>query len=298
MAGRKKRKTIEYALDDDFLSPIDWPGKFAAKPAYALLRPLSEYSNPWRTSRKAVAKYLNGQARRLGGRYYVEAYFKELSVQAGTYSALHGFLLNPFGKHVLSSVLPEIEIFLRKTFKAGKLYEKTQQGCQYLVEIEGCFNKSFIENALKECPDLLARPYNEDFARDMFSSPAVAITVMLDDKTVDATMPVVLGTHYINKKGERFLKKKGYDIKRILGCYARWDNARMLIRTEDADRQEALKAVQAQGFAFLGDEKNIQRDGLDYLVSLLIESDLPSQSFTVGEWEVNCPELTIVKDNK
>lgn len=299
--ARRKRIQIDYALeeDEDFLNPLVWPDRFAKKPAYALLRPLSEYSNPWRKSPEAVTKYLNGQARRLGGRYYVNAYFTEIAPQAKQHPILYAFLLAPFEKHSLPNLLPDLERFLRKVFTSGEMYVKRAINPQYLADIESCFNKSFIKNALKECPELLSRSYNEDFTKDMFSSPVCSVCMMWEGDYCVVEMPVVLGSHYLNNKGLSFLKKKNYIIRRILGCYARWDEAIVVLYSDKVSKEQMFEEIKKESNLMpIGKTKNLLIDSQDYLVSLLIDSDLPPQAFTIEDWEVNSPKLTVLKDTQ
>jgi hypothetical protein len=297
-----KNQKIEYALfeddDDDFLTPLEWPEEYAKRPAYALLRPLAEYDNPWRKSSDAVIKYLNSQARRMGGRYYVKAYLAELSTQAVEYPALHEFLLNPLGKNLLSKVLPELENFLRSVFASGEIYRPSVSNTQYLANIEGCFNKSFIEEALKECPELLGNAYNEDFTKDILSSPVSKMCLMLYEDYLITKMPVVLGGHYVSAKAQKLLKKKGHEMHRILGCYARWDSASVALHHKTARPpmvKKMHKEIKEEGFVVLGEVKTTKIDKEDYVVLLLVEADFPSNSITVKDWEINCPELTIIK---
>jgi hypothetical protein len=353
MAARRKK--IDYEIDetsDLFIAPT-WPESFLRDPAYSLFRPLYEYTSPWRTSYDALYQYLNGQARRMGGRQHILFHFSNLSLISSGYTQFHAFLSDPFTpKHNLTWVFSDLEKFLRWRFaefsdspwrdfparekiaSKGRISEKDleaipcvlsdtdrkkllkkelakipwqtqlQRSLEYESGIEG-FHTALIENALKECPELLHQRHNEDLVQQVFSSPLDSMTLTMGEKGyLIAEIPVMLGSHYLGKKTQKvWFDARGKKFYRILGCYARWDNAQVVIFKasvhNDAELQKQMFAEIKEGLLLVGvgNWKKAIIDGSDYYLSLLIDSDLPERSFFVSEWEINCPNL-MVKDTE
>ena len=353
MAARRKK--IAYEIDNDsdlFIAPT-WPEAFLKDPAYALFRPLYEYTSPWRASHSALCHYLNGQARRLGGRQYILFHFSNLARIAKSYPDFHSFLLDPFtNKHRLLQVFYDLERFLRWRFEEftedpwldftveessaakGHISEKDleaipvalsetdrkkllkkalskipwqqqlQRSLEYESGMEG-FHAALIENAIKECPNLLHQKSNEDLVQQIFSSPTPSLSfTMGEEGYLIAEIPVMLGSHYLGKKAQKvWFDARGKKFYRILGCYARWDDAKVVVFKQSVhDGHELQKKMfsdikEKQSLISVGVWKKAQVDGLDYYLSLLIDSDIPERAFFVSEWEINCPNL-LIKDTE
>ena len=349
MAARRNR--IDYGIDESadlFIGVTTWPSKFLEDPAYALLRPLYEYTSPWRLSHDALSLYLHSQARRLGGRRHILFHFSNLALISEGFPKFNQFLLSPFDRgHILKRVFTEMELFLRWRFEAftkepwadypiqEKLAAKRrtvsekdlssppvplsdlerkrflkralskvpwqlqlQQVLEYESGIEG-YHAAIIEKALKECPDLTSQKANLDLVNHIFSSPMPELTLDMGDKGyVVAEIPIMLGSHYLGKNVQKmWFETRGRKFYRILGNYARWDDAMIIIfNIKDNDGQARMFAAikETQGLKSIGNWKRAQVDGEDYYLSLLVDLDLPERSFLVSEWEVNCPQLTIL----
>lgn len=339
------RRRIDYGIDESvdlFIGVTTWPSKFLEDPAYALLRPLYEYTSPWRTSHDALSLYLHSQARRLGGRRHILFHFSNLAIISERFPKFNQFLLSPFNQsHSLKRVFTEMELFLRWRFDfftkdpwadypiqeklAAKrrtvsendpLSEKDrkrilkrflskvpwqlqlQQALEHDSGIEG-YHAAIIEKALKECPDLTSQKANLDLVHHIFSSPMPELTIDMGDKGyVVAEIPIMLGSHYLGKNVQKiWFETKGRKFYRILGNYARWDDAMVVIfNIKDDDGQAKMFSTvrETQGLKSIGNWKRAQVDGEDYYLSLLVELDLPERSFLVSEWELNCPQLTIL----
>jgi hypothetical protein len=186
---------------------------------------------------------------------------------------------------------------LKKELSKMPWQKQLQQTLEYESGFTG-FHTALIEKALKECPDLLAQKSNEDLVSQIFSTPTNDMELIIGaGGYVVAEIPVMLGAHFLNKKTQkRWFDAKGKKFFRILGCYARWDDAKVVIfknalpeNTEhmfsDIKKELALKSV--------GHLIRAQVDGIDYYLSLLVDSDLPDRSFLISEWELNCPNLKI-----
>lgn len=180
-----------------------------------------------------------------------------------------------------------------------------QQQLQYALEHDSGmagFHTSLIEKALKECPDLLTQKSNEDLVNQIFSSPVQQLSLSIGNKDyVVAEIPVMLGSHYLGKKTQKvWFTARGKKFYRILGCYARWDDAKVVIFKHSIQENSGLQKqmfteIREQlSLVSVGNWKKAQVDGVDYYLSLLIDADLPEKAFFVSEWEINCPQLTIV----
>ena len=349
MSSRRKKISYEIEETSDLFVAPTWPDAFLKDPAYALFRPLYEFKSPWRCSYSALYQYLNGQARRLGGRQHIRFHFSNLALIASGYPQLHAFLSDPFTpKHNLTQVFSDLEKFMRWRFEKftespwldfpvqetvvskGRISEKDleaipivlsdierkkllkrelakipwQQQLQRTLEydsgIEG-FHTALIESALKECPELLHQRSNEDLVQQVFSSPITSLSLTMGrEGYLVAEIPVMLGSHYLGKKTQKvWFDLRGKKFYRILGCYARWDDAKVAIfkarihDTTDLQKQMFADIKEKLSLISVGTWKKAQVDGLDYYLCLLIDSDLPERSFLVSEWEVNCPNLTI-----
>jgi hypothetical protein len=354
MAARRQK--ITYDIDDNselFIAPT-WPELFLKDPAYALFRPLYDSTSPWRKNHSMLVHYLNGQARRLGGRQYILFHFANIARISRSYTNLHGFLADPFtNKHQISLVFSDLEKFLRWRFDTfshdpwedlvadeqtaaskgvsdkdlelipitlsdadrKKILKKElskipwqvqlQRSLEYDSGMEG-FHTSLIENAIKECPDLLQQKSNEDLVQQIFSSPTTsALSLELGSSGyVTAEIPVMLGSHYLSKKAQKiWFDSRGKKFYRILGCYARWDDATVVIFKhtvhDDSQLQRNMFAEIKEKMALVsvGTWKKAQVDGLDYYLSLLVDADMPVRAFFVSEWELNCPNL-LIKDTE
>ena len=345
-----RRKKIDYGLDDglDLFTGLSWPPIFLQDPAYALLRPLYEYTSPWRISHEALCLYLNSQARRLGGRKRLLEYFSMLASLSLRFPTFHSFLILPFEKHDLLELFLEMEKFLQWRFREfpndpwhdfqkeeekgtekieisekdlappissltekerKKLLKKElskipwqqqlQRTLDYDSGIDG-FHTALIEKALKECPDLLSQKSNEDLVSQVFSSPTSSLSLMIGyEGYVVAEIPVMLGAHFLNKKTQKgWFDNKGRKFFRILGCYARWDDAQVVIfKTSENSERMFLDIKQKLSLKHIGQVITAQVDGIDYYLSLLVDSDLPERSFLISEWELNCPNL-LIKDTQ
>lgn len=334
---------IQYSFEsteDLFVAPT-WPDVFLEDTAYALFRPLYEYTSPWRASYDALHLYLHSQARRLGGRHHLMFHFSNLSLISKSYPILHYFLNNPFDTaYGLRTLFLDLERFLVWRFREFKddpwrdfpLQERTkpkrrvenkdldvapvviseqkrkkllkkalskipwQQQLQKTLESsKDEYHTELIEKALKECPELVSQKTNTDLVHQMFSSPIPELTLTLGDEGyVVADIPVMLGSHFLSKSvyAGWFEQKKFY---RILGCYARWDDAKVVIyksSTVATDMFHSIKEIyQLQS---IGNWKKAQVNDEDYFLSLLVESDLPERSFLISEWEINVSHLTIL----
>ena len=190
---------------------------------------------------------------------------------------------------------------LKKELAKIPWQQQLQRALEHESGMSG-FHAILIEKALKECPDLLTQKSNEDLVNQIFSSPAQELTVKMGahDYTV-AEIPVMLGSHYLGKKTQKvWFTARGKKFYRILGCYARWDDAKVVIFKhsiqEDATLQKWMftEIKEQHSLISVGNWKKAQVDGIDYYLSLLIDSDLPEKSFFVSEWEINCPQLTIL----
>lgn len=350
MAGRRKKIAYDEELDL-FIAPT-WPDAFLQDPAYALFRPLYEYTSPWRASHSTLCHYLNGQARRLGGRQYILFHFLNLAKISKSYESLHAFLLDPFtNKHKLLKVFVDLEAFLRWRFEfftndpwsdlqeqedaaaaavhvsekdlatvpialsetdKKKILKKElskipwqqqlQRSLEYESGVEG-FHAALIENAIKECPELLQQNANQDLVQQIFSSPMPSLSLTLNEAGYTiAEIPVMLGSHYLGKKAQKvWFDGRGRKFHRILGCYARWDDAKVVVfkhtvHDDTVLQKQMFSAIKdTHALNSVGTWKKAQVDGLDYYLSLLIDSDLPDRTFFVSEWEVNCPHL-LIKD--
>ena len=353
MASRRSK--ISYEIDttvDLFVAPT-WPDAFLKDPSYALFRPLYEYTSPWRLTYGALSKYLNGQARRMGGRQYVLYHFSQLAQITPNveYPSLYAFLLDPFtaSKHNLTDVFSDAEKFLRWRFECftedpwfdfpdssapisdnndvtqlptlklsdtgrRKLLKKAlskipwqqqlQRSLEYDTGVEG-FHTALIENAIKECPDLLQQHSNQDLVQQIFSSSTAPMALEIGEKEYMVTqLPIMLGSHYLSKRAQKvWFDARGKKFYRILGCYARWDDAKVVIFKSalhnDTTRQKQMFSEIREQLLLVsvGVWKKLQVDGLDYYLSLLIDSDLPDKAFFVSEWEVNC-QISLVKDTR
>jgi len=69
----------------------------------------------------------------------------------------------------------------------------------------------------------------------MIQYPSSALSLDIgDDGFVVAEIPVMLGSHYLGKKAQKvWFDAKGRKFYRILGCYARWDDAKVVIFSFD-----------------------------------------------------------------
>lgn len=323
-----KRKTIDYGVgcDDIFVEPT-WPSKFLEDPAYALLRPLYEHTSPWR---QHLSDYLYSQARRLGGQRVLLFHFYNLSLISEGYSEFNQFLKTPLDPKLrLKRVFKEMLSFLRWRFDffshdpwqdypvrerlATRRHmhpdditltdtERTMYLKRMLSRPAGQKwtppkDTDIITKALKECPEI-GNQANAAFAAHIFSSPVPFIDIQLDDSGYRVCeIPVVLGSHYVGKNVQGvWFEGKGRKFYRILGSYVRWDDAKVVIFKADLANDASLfsKIQYDYGLRSLGNWKRAQVDGEDYYLSLLIDLDLPERSFLVNEWELNCPQLTIL----
>lgn len=190
---------------------------------------------------------------------------------------------------------------LKKVLAKIPWQEQLQRALENESGIAG-FHTTLIENAIKECPDLLTQRANEDLVNQIFASPVQSLTLTLgvNDYLV-AEIPVMLGSHYLGKRTQKvWFDRRGKKFYRILGCYARWDDAKIVLFKHsihaDSGLQKRMFAEirERQSLISVGNWKKAQVDGVDYYLALLIDSDLPDRSFFVSEWEVNCPQLSIV----
>jgi hypothetical protein len=167
--------------------------------------------------------------------------------------------------------------------------------------VEG-YHTEIITKALKECPEI-SQKYNEDLVHHIFSSPCSSLTLELGTEGYCVSeIPIMIGSHYLGKNVlHDWFSKKGRKFYRIFGSYARWDNAKVVIFKHTlADDPNLFIAIKTNyKLRGVGIWKKAQVDGEDYYLSLLVDSDLPERSFLVTEWELNCPQLTILaKDTK
>ena len=332
----KRYKKVDYDFDDavDMFAAPTWPNVFLKDPAYALFRPLYEYTSPWRASQDALLLYLYSQARRLGGRRHLLFHFSNLAKISESYAGLNWFLRSPFEhSHDLIEVFTDMENFLRWRFvefrddpwrdfpleerskskrrtkkepvpvvlsesERKRLLKKVLSKIPDKHNIQKALDEcqtGLLENAIKECPSLVSQRSNSDLIHQIFSSPISELTLTLGEGGyVVGEIPVMLGSHFLDKNAHTgwFEKKKFY---RILGCYARWDDAKVVIfkdQGKDAKIFSILKDTHR--LKSVGDWKKAQVDGEDYFLSILVESDLPERSFLISEWEVNVPHLTIL----
>lgn len=309
-----KKPKVDYDYDVDLFAPPTWPQAFLKDPAYALFRPLYEYTSPWRSSQAMLSLYLHSQSRRLGGHRYLLFYFSNLAKISESYPSLNWFLRSPFyASHDLNDVFSELEIFLRWRFTDFKddpwrdyPFEEQYTDKERKIILKKNLSKipkvrnfrdmeeyklRFIENALKECPNLTINPkYNSDLVHHIFSSPIPELTLQLGrDGYVISEIPVILGSHFLDKKYTGWFKDNKF--YRILGCYARWDDAKVII-FKDVTMLSSLKGTYK--LRTIGEMRRGQIDGEDYLLSILVDSDLPEKSFVISEWELNVSQLTIL----
>lgn len=191
---------------------------------------------------------------------------------------------------------------LKKELSKIPWQTQLQKVLEYESGIDG-LHTAIIENALKECPNLLTQKSNEDLVCQIFSSPSPALSLDIGgDGFVVAEIPVMLGSHYLGKKAQKaWFEAKGRKFYRILGCYARWDDAKVVIFKnklhEDVEAQRQMFATIKEKLELkaVGNQIRAEVDGLDYYLSLLIDSDLPDRSFVISQWELNCPNLLILE---
>lgn len=340
------RCKISYDIEDTldvFTAPTTWPEPFIKDPAYALFRPLYEHTSPWRASYGSLLKYLNGQARRLGGRQYVLIHLAKLAqiTPRMEFIHLHAFLTDPFTpKHHIPFLFLDVDRFLHWRFKSfadpwqdldtneptntekpelpsvaakdeplsdatrKKILKQAlskvpwQQQFQRALEYESGvagYHSELIENALKECPDLKS---NQGRVQSIFASPATNLEIEIGEcGYAVCELPVMLGSHFLSKKAQKtWFDAKDKKFYKILGCYARWDNAQIVIfkQTTMANQRRIFDEIRAKhALISVGVWKKAQVDGLDYYLSLLIDADIPDKAFFVSEWEINCPNLLI-----
>jgi hypothetical protein len=153
-----------------------------------------------------------------------------------------------------------------------------------------------VQKAAKECPELFTQKANADLIQHIFSSPKAQLTYEIREVGyVIANIPVALGSHYVGKN-----VKVSNSFYRILGNFARWDDAKVVIFKEsvynDTNKQNKLflHLRDTQGFRCVGTWKRAKVEDEDYFLSLLVDVNLSERLFMVSEWELNCPQLTIL----
>jgi len=186
---------------------------------------------------------------------------------------------------------------LKKALSKIPWQQQLQKSLEYDSGIEG-FHAYLIEKAIKECPDLLSQQSNEDIVNQIFSSPNPLLTLNFEGKDyVVGEVPAMIGSHYLSRKIQKgWFDNRGKKFYRILGSYARWDDAKMVIfKNDDPQIQtQMFKDIKDNmSLISVGNHKKAQVDGVDYHLSLLVDSDLPDRSFLISEWEINS-QLTIV----
>jgi len=190
---------------------------------------------------------------------------------------------------------------LKKELAKIPWQQQLQQALEHGSGTAG-FHASLVEKAIKECPSLLTQKRNEDLVNQIFASPATELSLTMgEDGYLVATIPVMIGSHYLGRKTQQtWFTARGKKFYRILGCYARWDDANVLIFRHDIHDDTTLQkqmfaSIKTQkSLVSVGSWKKAQVDGVDYYLSILVDADLPEKSFVVSEWELNCPQLIIV----
>ena len=206
-------------------------------------------------------------------------------------------------KDLAVPAVPEIPLtdmerkkLLKKALSKVPWQLQLQKALEYDSGIEG-YHADIIAKALKECPEVNQKP-NADLVHHIFSSPIPALTLELGEEGYCVCeIPIMLGSHYLGKNVQKtWFDAKGRKFYRILGCYARWDDAKVVIfKHRLSDSPTLFPAIKAaHGLRGVGNWKQAQVDGEDYYLSLLIDFDLPERSFLVTDWELNCPQLTIL----
>lgn len=177
-----------------------------------------------------------------------------------------------------------------------------QRSLEYETGIEG-FHSAVIEKAIKECPELLAQKSNEDLVSQIFSSEKKSLSLTIgSDGYLVTECPVMLGSHYLSSKTQKvWFDGRNRQFFKILGCYAKWLDAKLVVFKDsvhsDPEKQKHIfdSIKEKHKLIGIGNINRMQADGIDYYLSLLIDSDIPSRSFIVSEWQVNLP-ITIVTE--
>jgi len=292
------RLRIDYGIDvGEDIFTITWPDIFLKDAAYALIRPLYEKASPWRKSYTDLSLYLHSQVRRLGSRRLLLFHFSNLAQIAVNYKSLYTFLLSPFDfTFDLSALFLELELFLSWRFSledpwTGYSKNTVFRNIRKPLDIS-VFHNPLIEKAVKECPSLLS---NEDLVMQLFSSPVSSVTIEIVNADYCVfEVPIMLGSHYIEKQVLKELESSRKFYK-VLGCFASWNDAQILLFKPTNDTSALFNTIRYKyNLTSIGDWQKAQVDDVDYYLALLIDFDIPQRSFLVSEWQINCPNLTIV----
>lgn len=302
MTRRKVRYDIDASID--IFGPLSWPDSFLKDSSYALLRPLYERTSPWRSSWENLSTYLMSQARRLGGKRYVITKLNNLSALTSDYEHLTSFLRSPFERPKgFRNVFYDLDLFLLQRFVLSHPWEgheiEDKKKLKYVLAriptLPQLENNDLVQKVNKECPELLQR-YNVDLLHHILSSPVSSLSYSVSDVGFEImNTPVFIGRHY---------KAKDFDLGsgfyRILGNFSRWDKAKVVIfkeciyNSEKEQKELFLHIKNTYGLRGIGLWKRAQVEGEDYLLSLLVGADVSERMFMVSQWELNCPQLTIL----
>jgi len=160
------------------------------------------------------------------------------------------------------------------------------------------FENSLLEEALLENPNILAKEANADgLAAEIFTPVDLKVTVALGSQQVYniTTVPVLLGKHYLSRSAQNLWFSKGQNFTRIIGSYARWDNAKVLFFRKDLNQVEItelrLQLKQKEHLALRGPLRGITGDKTKLRCALVVNKEIPEDHFSVYEWAFNTSQL-------
>lgn len=265
---------------------MSWPPAFLQDMTYSILRPLYDSTSKWRNN---LEIYLMAKARQLGGVRVLQTHFKLLSF-ISTYSVFNNFLLSPFNNNLdLPAIFKEMTLFLQERFMHEDPWFDLPEKKKFLKNEKSKYpdyaSTDIIQTALLSCPELTHKP-NCDLVYHMFQPSCNDVSIHLEHGYTVATVSVLLGGYYTNTLALDALKERKF--YSLLGNYARWDDAKILIFKNDLNQYNLFSMVRVTyKLRGIGELKTAKMDGEDYYLMLLIDSDLLEKAFFISNWELN-----------
>lgn len=190
-------------------------------------------------------------------------------------------------KKLIEKKLKEMNWQEHLKFISGKMAGDTQ------------WEDEILQQALSEEEHL--REYTDEKKKEIltnyFAPPikTLELTLPLGTLFKVQTLPVIIGQHYVTSKVQQiWLNNKGYNFQKLLGTYARWDNAPVLL-TRNYRKVVNLKRVEDElraehGLKMHGpwlNALNTLDNRIDGAFVLLLDKDFPAQDFILNEWRIN-----------